>query len=465
MTITSAPHLATSVPAERRRLTALRLRRRSAVGRLGIRVAAVTTGAGLLLVAAACSSADDTATPTTTAPPTSAVPPTTSAPPTSPAPPTSLAPPTTSEADTARRALLSGILESHRASGEFVGARIALRDRDGTITEVTSGTRAVDPASDSVDPSVPWNIGSATKMFVAVVVLQLAEEGRLDLDAGIDRFLPELPGADRITPRQLLQHTSGLGEYLDQPAVQNNAQREWTPSELITVAEAAGRAGDPGGPYHYSNTNYIVLGEIIEQVTGHSWADEVRTRIVEPLGMTGTGMIGGDAAAGHIVVNGSFVDGTARWHPSVGGSAGGLQSTDRDLLLLATALADGTLLSPATQKAMQTFVPGEDLSQFGVVRGVEGHLDHRGGCHQLVEGCLGPIPASVEVLQDAAPGDGVGDRVRSGVEVEVGATLEVYDEAWLRDEVRQPVPPSWCPGDEEPAVHVEHPDLDATRSP
>src|SRR3712207_9358011 len=94
-----------------------------------------------------------------------------------------------------------------------------------------------------------WNIGSATKPFVAVVVLQLAEEGALDLDAGIDRFMPDLPGADRITPRQLLQHTSGLGEYIDEAPVRIDAQREWTPSELIAVAEAAGRAGTPGGPH------------------------------------------------------------------------------------------------------------------------------------------------------------------------------------------------------------------------
>ena len=115
--------------------------------------------------------------------------------------------------------MLDRILESHHAAGEFVGARIALRDRDGTITEVTAGTPTVDPASAPVDPDVPWNIGSATKTFVAVVVLQLADEGHLDLDAGIERFLPDLPGADRITPRQLLQHTSGLGEYNDEPAV------------------------------------------------------------------------------------------------------------------------------------------------------------------------------------------------------------------------------------------------------
>ena len=114
-------------------------------------------------------------------------------------------------------------------------------------------------------------------------MLQLAEEGALDLDAGIATWFPELPGADRITVRQLLQHTSGLGEYKDKPAVVSDQQRMWTPSELIAVAEAGGRVGESGGPHHYSNTNYIVLGEIIRKVTGQTWADEVRTRIVEPL--------------------------------------------------------------------------------------------------------------------------------------------------------------------------------------
>jgi D-alanyl-D-alanine carboxypeptidase len=265
--------------------------------------------------------------------------------------------------------MLSGILESHRTAGEFVGARIALRETDGTITEVTSGTATVDPAGGPVDPNVAWNVGSVTKTFVAVVALQLAEEGRLELDGGIERYLPELPGAERITPRQLLQHTSGLGEYLDQPAVRADAQRPWTPAELIAVAEAAGRTGEPGGPYHYSNTNYIVLGEIIEQVAGNPWADEVRTRIVEPLGLTGTSAIEDVEATGYQVLDGAFVDATSSADPSLGGAAGGMQSTDRDLLTFVTALGDGTLLSADSWTAMVAFVPGDDLSQFGIVHG------------------------------------------------------------------------------------------------
>jgi D-alanyl-D-alanine carboxypeptidase len=268
--------------------------------------------------------------------------------------------------------VLRGILKSHLAAGEFVGARIAVQDPDGTITEVAAGTQTVDRASPPVDLDEPWNIGSATKTFVAVVALQLAEEGRLNLDAGIDPYLPDLRGARRITPRQLLQHTSGLNEYINDRAVLSDSQREWAPAELIAVAEAAGRVGEPGGPHRYSNTNYIVLGEIIEQVTGNSWADEVRTRIAEPLGMTSTSEVGpGARPVGYKLIDGAFVDWTSGTHPSIGGAAGALLSTGRDLLRFANALADGSLLSPESQAAMQAFVPAEDYSQFGI--------DHRYG--------------------------------------------------------------------------------------
>jgi D-alanyl-D-alanine carboxypeptidase len=204
-------------------------------------------------------------------------------------------------------------------------------------------------------------------MFVAVVVLQLAEEGRIDLDAGIAKYMPDLPGADRITPRHLLQHTSGLGEYLDEPAVVTDSQRKWTPAELIAVAESSGRTGEPGGPYQYSNTNYVVLGQIVKQVTGHSWLAEVRKRVVEPLELRNTGLGTIPGPPGYDLDNGTFVDDTGRLHPSVGGAGGGMQSTASDLLKFTVALATGRLLSDRSQAEMKRFIPAEDLSDFGIV--------------------------------------------------------------------------------------------------
>jgi D-alanyl-D-alanine carboxypeptidase len=335
----------------------------------------VTTA--FLLAGTSCSSDRSANTPTATVAPTSvsvattsvSVAPTTVAPPppdTRP-PVSSVAPTTTPPVQGRHEALLSSILANHQAAGDFVGARMAVLDSDGTISEATAGTTTVDPASGPVDLDTPWNVGSVTKTFVAVVVLQLAEQGLIDLDAGIEGYMPDLAGADRITPRQLLQHTSGLNEYINDPTVRNDVQREWAPSELIAVAEAAGRVGEPGGAHHYANTNFIVLGEIIRQVTGKSWEDELKTRIVEPLGLTGTKVMHDERPAGYVVVDGAFVDATHVASPSIGGAAGQLMSTDRDLLRFAAALADGRLLSPASQTAMQTLVPADDLSQFGIV--------------------------------------------------------------------------------------------------
>lgn len=326
------------------------------------RVAVTATIAGLLTAATACSSSDDGTAPATTASPTTTTPTT----PSSTTKRVATSAPSTSVPSDARRAMLTGILTSHHDAGDFVGARIALLDRDGTITEVGAGTTTVDPARPPVDLDTPWGIGSVTKTFVAVVVMQLADEGRINLGAGISPYFPDLPGADRITPRLLLQHRTGLNEYLNDTAVQSDARRPWTPAELIAVAEAAGRVGEPGGAHHYANTNYIVLGQIIEQVTGNSVEDEVRTRIVEPLGLSHTSFINGDEAPGYTKVDGSFVV-PSPWHASLGGAAGAMESTDRDLLKFVKALMDGTLLSPEAQTAMRDFVPADDLSQFGIV--------------------------------------------------------------------------------------------------
>jgi D-alanyl-D-alanine carboxypeptidase len=370
-----------SVPAPPATAAARRLRR----------TVAATGLLAALTITAACGGVDETAAPT-------------------PDRSVATAPP---GADAGLEQTMTGILDAHRADDEFVGAVLALRQADGATVMTTSGTQSLDVDSDAVDPDIPWNIGSATKTFVAVVVLQLAEEGRLDLDTGIDGFLPDLPGADRITPRHLLQHTSGLGDYLDQPAVQNDARREWTPAELIAVAEAAGRTGEPGGPHAYSNTNYIVLGDIIHQVTGTPWTDEVRERIVEPLGLKGTRLTVPRGTPGYVVEEG-LVDYTDRWHPSVGGAAGGLESTAADLLEFAVALRDGRLLSEQSQAEMGTFLPAEDLSQFGIDHTyglgfekyatgqltVHGHMGS-GGVHSAFLGFDPDSGAAVAVLMNS----------------------------------------------------------------
>lgn len=246
---------------------------------------------------------------------------------------------------------------------------LALHDPVQGDAVVTSGVTRPGPQGSPVARQVPWAIGSATKMFVAVVVLQLAEQGELDLDASIEPYFHDLPRASEITSRELLQHTSGLAEYLDSPAVLSDAQRPWSAQELVDIAVARGAVAEPGTDHHYANTNYILLGELIAQLSGHPWYEEVRQRILAPLGMTHTHYAGEPLApplgAGYTSENGQFVEATGRVHASVGGAAGALQSTAPDLLRFARALLLGSLLDEQRQEEMQAFVPGEPRGYVG----------------------------------------------------------------------------------------------------
>jgi len=261
------------------------------------------------------------------------------------------------------------ILDAHQARQEFPGAVLALHDPRQGDAVVKSGVSQPGPQSSPVTPEVPWAIGSATKMFVAVVVLQLAEQGELALDASIEPYFPDLPRSSEITPRELLQHTSGLAEYLDSPAVSSDAQRPWSAQELVDIAVARGPVAEPGSAHHYANTNYILLGELIAQLSGHPWYEEVRRRILEPLGMQHTHYAGEPLApplgAGYTIENGQFVEATSRVHASVGGAAGALQSTAPDLLRFARALLLGSLLDEQSQAEMRAFVPGEPRGYVG----------------------------------------------------------------------------------------------------
>ena len=288
------------------------------------------------------------------------------------------------------------VLDRHRARREFPGAVLALRDPSGESIIVTAGTADATRAGAPIDPSTPWIIGSTTKTFVAVVVLQLAQEGKLDLDATVERFFPDLPGASRITTRQLLQHTSGLAEYIHSDAVKRDGPREWSARELIAVAVARGPVADPGAGYGYANTNYLVLGELVEKVTSRPWHAEVRHRILEPLGLRHTGYAGEPSAprlgVGHVIDDGEFVDAGRRAHPSLGGAAGGMYSTAADLLAFTLALFEGDLLDAKRTAEMRTFVRGEDHGHVGHAYGLG--LERYTVNHVTVLGHMGNADAS-----------------------------------------------------------------------
>lgn len=226
-----------------------------------------------------------------------------------------------------------------------------------------------------------FGIGSITKTFVSVVVLQLVEEGVLLLDDTLPKVLPEetaarFPDSDRITVRMLLNHTSGIAEWVSRTTHEATAADPSTIWDIETVLDLAAAQAPyfpPGEGWTYSNTDYTLLGMIIEQATGQSWREEVRSRILEPLDMDDTVVRDpGDTsmpeghAHGYADLGGGAVDITYA-DPAMAGAAGGnaMVSTTTDLAQFLDALLAGKLFaSEETLGEMLDWVDAPDEHEF-----------------------------------------------------------------------------------------------------
>jgi D-alanyl-D-alanine carboxypeptidase len=210
-----------------------------------------------------------------------------------------------------------------------------------------------------------FRIASLTKAFVSVLVLQLESEGKLDIGDAVETYLPHVvPNGSVITLRELLSHTSGLFDYSDDPgfsqAVFDNPERTWAPLELTAFAFKHAPYFAPGGDYHYSNTNYILLGLVVEAVDGKPLAQSLQERIAGPLGLTATSLpttiqLAPDFVHGYLSLDGSpLIDLAPLVSPSIGWSAGGMVSNARDVTTFYRALLGGKLLPPAQLAEMET---------------------------------------------------------------------------------------------------------------
>jgi D-alanyl-D-alanine carboxypeptidase len=246
-------------------------------------------------------------------------------------------------------------------------ALASVKDREGRTRTYTAGVGDLATGA-KVPKDGQVRIGSNTKTFTAVVVLQLVGEGKIGLDATVDTYLPGLvrgEGIDgrRITVRQLLQHTSGLPDYTNydlQP-------RYFEPRELLDIALQHKADFTPGTKWEYSNTNYVVAGLIIQEVTGRPLAEEMDQRIVKRIGLRHTYF----PAPGDMTIRephpkgydrdsaGAPLRDVTEMDPSWAWAAGQMISTNSDLNRFFTALLAGRLLPAAQLAQMRTTVPAE----------------------------------------------------------------------------------------------------------
>ena len=220
----------------------------------------------------------------------------------------------------------------------------------------------------TVDTAFP--VASVSKTFTAALILDLAEDGLLDLDASVRSYVPTLGISRKITVRQLLDHTSGLRDFYFHPridkALLTRPTRVWDAARSLTYVGKP--YAKPGVSWRYSNTNYLVLGLVAEAVGGGSVAEQLRTRFLTPLGLDRTFYQSTEEPKGPLVRNYRFVgtdpklraidlsDGT-RVAPftsvvTAAGAAGSIASTSSDLVRWARALYGGSALEPATRATM-----------------------------------------------------------------------------------------------------------------
>jgi len=273
-------------------------------------------------------------------------------------------------------AQLQATLDGWREDNDIIGVTLAVHAPESGSVELASGLSDRD-AGTPMTPGHRLGVGSVTKTWVATLVLQLVDEGALTLDDPLSRWFPDFPNADKITVRQLLSHTSGATNYYAQLEKLAGILFEriptdlpgLTPDELIAEATQLEPSFEPGEDLLYSNTNYVLLGRIVELVTGNPLHAELRSRIYEPLGLEDT-FLGGDEeipggwGPGYTTEFASMFSATeptvALYEPvaaklaTLPWASGALVTTAPDLLRFERALFGGELLEEETLTEMLT---------------------------------------------------------------------------------------------------------------
>ncbi|MEW2016276.1 serine hydrolase domain-containing protein [Rhodococcus sp. NPDC076796] len=243
-----------------------------------------------------------------------------------------------------------------------VAAVAQVRDGDDTWSGAAGLVERGGTEAASADD--PVRIASVTKAMVAAVVLQLVDEGKLELDQQVDELLPGLLPRP-VTVRQLLDHTSGVPDYFtgfdSAEQIAARANDAVTDDELISQALAMPWTTEPGQEFSYANTNYVLLGQIVAELDGKSIGQALQDRIFDPLEMSDTtyptdSTLDEDALHGYTLENGTYTDVTD-YDASIWSSGAAVVSTVGDMNAFFRALFDGTLIPQNLIDEMQVVTP------------------------------------------------------------------------------------------------------------
>jgi CubicO group peptidase (beta-lactamase class C family) len=275
------------------------------------------------------------------------------------------------------------VIQSFVDSKRFMGAVLVAR---GNKILLDKGYGFADLEWDVPDsPTTKFRLGSITKQFTAASILLLEERGKLSVNDPVKKYMPDAPAAwDKITILNLLTHTSGIPNFTSFPNYASLEPFPITPKKLVAEFRDKPLDFQPGEKWSYSNSGYVLLGYLIETISGETYAKFVQDNIFTPLGMKDSGYDSNSAIIPHramgYMLGPDGLSNTGYINMTVPFSAGGLYSTTEDLLRWEQGLFGGKLLSPASLREMTT--PYKNDYAFGLlVHTVKGHkvIDHGGG--------------------------------------------------------------------------------------
>ncbi len=286
-------------------------------------------------------------------------------------------------------AVVNAIIDSQMAAGEVPGALVGIW-QDGYETQFISKGLADIASSRPPAPGDRFRIASNTKMFTAMGLLMLADQKKINLDDKVSKYIGDYPHTALVTIRQLANHSSGYFNYTEDPgftaAGAANMSRRWAAREMLEYIKDRPLNFTPGTNYSYSNTNYVLMGLIIEAVTALKWEDYIKSKIINPLMLSDTYYpadvsITGSHMKGYNVESGFTAE--IILDPSMGWAAGGFVSTLNDMKKWLDALAGHSLISPSMFAEQLKCIPVSDSAGtaeygFGVLRIWSKFIGHTG---------------------------------------------------------------------------------------
>src|SRR5262245_7493941 len=275
------------------------------------------------------------------------------------------------------------VVQSYVDSKQFMGSVLVARGGDVLFSK-GYGSANIEWNIPNT-PAAKFRLGSITKQFTAALILLLEQQGKLKVDDPVKKYLPDAPAAwDKITISHLLTHTSGIPSFTGFPDYASLEPFATTPEKLVARFRDKALEFQPGEKWNYSNSGYVLLGYLIERISGESYAQFLQKSIFTPLGMRDSGYdsntaiiehrASGYAAGPNGLVHAGFID------MSIPFSAGALYSTTEDLLKWEQGLFGGKVISPESLQKMTT--PFKNDYAFGLqVHNVDGRklIDHGGG--------------------------------------------------------------------------------------